>query len=166
VGTEIIFERLGAREVVAFDLDPAMVDLARKRLAAYPPERLALSVGDVTMIRARDDSFDAVVDFGIIHHVADWRAALAEIRRVLRPGGRFYFLEVTRQALERLVFRRFLEHPPEDRFNRVEFVDELERQDILVGANVVERFLGDFIFGVGHRASKQQAALATRGGNR
>src|SRR5262245_27864331 len=97
VGTEIIFERLGAREVVAFDLDPSMIDLARKRLATYPPERLTLSVGDVTKILAGDDSFDAVVDFGVLHRVPDWRAAVAEIRRVLRPGGRFYFLEITRQ---------------------------------------------------------------------
>ena len=35
VGTELIFERFRAREVHAFDLDPEMVELARKRLAKY-----------------------------------------------------------------------------------------------------------------------------------
>ena len=36
VGTQIIFERFGAREVHAFDLDPDMVQRARRRLAVYP----------------------------------------------------------------------------------------------------------------------------------
>lgn len=89
VGTEIIFERFGAREVHAFDLDPDMVNRARRRLAVYPPERLRLDVGDATAIDAADESFDAVFDFAIIHHVPDWQRAVSEIRRVLRPGGSF-----------------------------------------------------------------------------
>jgi len=42
-----------------------------------------------------------VFDFAILHHVEDWRAALADIARVLRPGGRFSFEEVTATALAR-----------------------------------------------------------------
>ncbi len=93
VGTEIIFERFGAREVHAFDFDPDMVRLARRRLTRYPPGRLRLTVGDVTAIDEADASFDAVFDFGIIHHVPDWRAAVAEVRRVLKPGGRFFAVD-------------------------------------------------------------------------
>ena len=37
-------------------------------------------------------------DFGIIHHVPQWRRALAEVARVLKPGGRFYAEEVLRGA--------------------------------------------------------------------
>ncbi len=149
VGTQIIFEQLGAREAQAFDIDPAMVELARGRLKAYPPERLKLSVGDATAIDAEDGSFDAVVDFGILHHVPDWQAAVSEIRRVLRPGGRFFFMEVTRRALTRRSYRHFFAHPAENRFSRAEFIAELERQRIAVGSNVVERFFSDFIYGVG-----------------
>lgn len=154
VGTEIIFERFGAREVHAFDLDPEMVKLARRRLARYPAERLTLTVGDATAVKADDASFDAVFDFGIIHHVPDWQHAVAEVARVLRPAGRFYFLEVTKQALERAVYRKLFVHPTENRFGKEEFVTELERHGIRVGAKVVERFFGDFIFGVGRRVSK------------
>lgn len=151
VGTEIILERFGAREVVAFDLDPDMVAKARARLARYGSERVRLWVGDATAIAADDASFDAVVDFAIIHHVPDWKAAVAEVRRVLRPGGVFLFEEVTRQALERWAYRTFLEHPTENRFSAQEFLAELERQGIVVEGRSVQWFFGDFFSGAGRR---------------
>ena len=151
VGTEIIVRRFGATHVTAFDLDPDMIRQAHRRLSRYAPERLRLFVGDVTAIDAPDEAFDAVFDFGIVHHVPEWQAAVREIRRVLRPGGRFFFEEVTAQALSRWAYRTFLDHPRENRFSGAELVAELERQDIVVGRNVVERFFGDFIIGVGRR---------------
>lgn len=151
VGVEIIFERFGASEVDAFDFDPVMVEEARRRLARHPEERLRLSVGDASAIPAPDASFDAVFDFGVIHHVPDWRAVVSEVRRVLRPGGRFFFEEVTSHALARWTYRTLFEHPEEDRFSGEEFVDELERRGIGVGSNYVERFFGDFVIGVGLR---------------
>ncbi|MNS09678.1 putative S-adenosylmethionine-dependent methyltransferase [compost metagenome] len=151
IGVETIFRRFGAAKVHAFDLDPDMVAKARSRLAVYPPERLTLYVGDATHIPEPDASFDAVFDFAIIHHVPDWRVAIAEIRRVLKPGGRFFFEEVTRHALERWSYKTFLDHPTEDRFSGREFVAELERQGIAVGGTFEERFFGDFVIGVGRR---------------
>lgn len=152
VGTEEILNRFGAREVHALDLDPDMVRLARARLANYPPERLRLAVGNVTQLEADDAAYDAVFDFAILHHVPVWQDAVAEIRRVLKPGGRFYFQEVTRHFLDKWFYRTFLEHPTENRFSGREFIEELERQGIQVGADWVERGGGDYLYGVGRRA--------------
>ena len=151
VGTEVIFERFGAREVHAFDLDSDMVERARRRLKGYTPDRLDLRVGDVTSIDAEDQLFDAVFDFAIIHHVPLWQRAVSEIRRVLKPGGKFYFEEVTSHALNRWSYRTFLDHPTQNRFSAAQFIAELERQGIVVGDNFVERFFGDFVIGVGRR---------------
>lgn len=161
VGTEIIFRRFGAREVHAFDIDPDMVEQARRRLSSYPPDRLRLYVGDAAAIDEDDESFDAVFDFGIIHHVPQWKNAVSEVARVLRPGGRFFFEEVTSRALNRWSYRTFLEHPAENRFSREQFIAELEKQGVLTGPNFVERFFGDFIFGVGRRAETFQKEPAT-----
>ena len=151
VGTQIILGRFGAGHVTAFDLDPDMVARARRRLASHIPERVSVSTGDATSIDAAESSFDAVFDFGIIHHVPEWRAAVAEVARVLRPGGRFYFEEVTRHALQRWSYRTFLEHPEWNRFSGREFVAACHDAGLDVGDRWVERFFGDFVIGVATR---------------
>lgn len=153
VGTEIIFDQFGAGEVHAFDFDPDMVGWAQKRLSRYFPNRLNLYVGDAAAIDEPDASFDAVFDFAIIHHIPNWKDAVSEVARVLKPGGKFYFEEVTSHALGRWFYRTFLEHPQSQHwFNKEKFVAELEGNGIMVGPNVVERFFGDFIIGVGCRS--------------
>lgn len=152
VGTEIILERFGAGCVDAFDLDPDMVEKARRRLARFPEGRARVTVGDAAAIEAEDACFDAVFDFGIVHHVPDWRKAVAEVARVLRPGGRFFFEEVTSHALARWSYRTFLEHPRDDRFSAAQFVAELESRGVEVGSRFVTRFFGDFVIGVGRRS--------------
>lgn len=147
VGTEIILDRFGAATVDAFDVDPDMVDRARRRLAEHG-ERVRLWVGDASAIEADDATYDAVFDFGIVHHIPEWRSAVAEVARVLRPGGRFFFEEVTQHALDRWSYRTFLEHPADDRFTGTGFVDACEHAGLHVGERWVERFFGDFVFGV------------------
>lgn len=147
VGTGIIVERFGAHHVVAADLDPAMIDVARSRLTERE-RQVALTLGDAEHIAAPDAAFDAVFDFGIIHHIPDWRAAVTEVHRVLRPGGRFFFEEVTRHALDRWSYRTFLDHPEHDRFTESELIAELEQQGLAVGDNWVTRVFGDFVIGV------------------
>ncbi len=116
VGTELILARSGAERVDAFDLDPEMVALARRRLRRHG-DRVRVGVGDVEHIDAEDGAYDAVFDFGIIHHVPDWRNALSEIHRVLKPGGRFYAEEVLEKFILDPLWRRVLVHPLEDRFS-------------------------------------------------
>ena len=147
VGTQIILEQFGAAHVTAIDLDPAMIDRARERLRDHG-DKEALRTGDAEHIDAPDDSFDAVFDFGIIHHIPNWRASIEEVHRVIRPSGRFYFEEVTSHALARWSYRTFLEHPEHDRFGAFGFVHELETQHLHVGDRATTRFFGDFVIGV------------------
>ena len=72
----------GAR-VVGIDLSPRMVDEARRR---HPGAELVQ--GDAAATDFGDGSFDAATSSFCLQHVADPRAVLVEIHRVLRPGGR------------------------------------------------------------------------------
>lgn len=125
VGVEVILERFGAESVDAFDLDPRMIAEARSRLSKYG-SRVRLWVGDASRIGVPDAHYDAVFDFGIIHHVPDWRSVLVEIGRVLRPGGRLYAEEVLRPFIVHPITRRLLEHPLHDRFDEPTFRDGIE----------------------------------------
>ena len=151
VGAEIIVRRFGAARVYAFDLDIAFVRQAHRWLGEQHPRTMHFGVADAAAIPAADEVFDAVFDFGVLHHVPDWRAAIAEIRRVLRPGGRLFFEEITRQALGRWVYRTFLEHPTHDRFSGEQLLAAIEHQGIHIGGQFVYRMGGDLIVGVGHR---------------
>lgn len=152
VGVEIILKRFGAASVDAFDFDPDMVARARRRVARFGT-RVRLWIGDAAAIAAPDAGYDAVFDFGIIHHVPEWRTAVTEVARVLRPGGRFLFEEVTSHALDRRLYRTLFDHPERDRFSGTEFVAELELHGIRVGDRWRQRFFGDFVFGAGTRTS-------------
>lgn len=157
IGVEIIFQRFGAERVTALDIDPRMIDLARTRLASIPKHRLNLAVGSATAIPANDESFDAVFDFGILHHVPDWQKAVREIARVLRPGGLFFFEEVTRQALERWLYRTFFDHPAANRFGVEDFAAELARNAISVEGTIESLIAKDFFVGVGRHLTTVEA---------
>jgi ubiquinone/menaquinone biosynthesis C-methylase UbiE len=150
-GMEIILRRFGAGRVFGIDLDPEMIARARKRLLGYA-DRADLALGSVTAIPAADESFDAVFDFGVIHHVPAWQDAISEVRRVLKPGGIFVFEEVSKQALDRWIYRALFEHPKENRFTAKAFTAALKDHGIAAGENLVSFFLGDFFAGVGQRA--------------
>lgn len=148
-GAQTLLRGFGAAHVTAVDLDPAQVRRARRRL--YGEQRATVQQGDITSLPMSAASVDAVADFGIIHHVPDWRAAVAEVARVLTPGGQFVFEEVTSHALDRASYRMLFEHPREDRFTGHEFVEELERQGLVVGGSFTQKFFGDFVIGVAVR---------------
>ena len=157
VGTELILARSGAERVDAFDLDPEMVALARRRLHRHG-DRVRINVGDVEHIEAEDSVYDAVFDFGIIHHVPDWRNALSEIHRVLKPGGRFYAEEVLERFILDPLWRRLLVHPLEDRFNYDCFRQALAE----TGFQVVEsrQLWGQFAWFVADKPSPGSATPA------
>lgn len=70
------------------DYDEAMVQEARRHLAPFG-ERVRVERADATALDYPDASFDGVCSFIMLHHVGDWERALAEVARVLRPGGSF-----------------------------------------------------------------------------
>ena len=121
VSTALILDRLRPRCLAAFDFDPSMVQLARRRLARrHHGQRFHLAVADATRMPYGEGLFDAVFESGVLHHIPDWRAALREVGRVLRPGGRFCFAEPSRDRLLRGIYR-ILPHAFESTFHADEW---------------------------------------------
>jgi ubiquinone/menaquinone biosynthesis C-methylase UbiE len=82
---EPLVRLLRPARLVGLDVDPS----ALARAGARSPGGAELVEGDVRRMPFPAASFDAVVDFGTVYHVADPERALAEIARVLAAGGCF-----------------------------------------------------------------------------
>jgi ubiquinone/menaquinone biosynthesis C-methylase UbiE len=76
-----------AREVVALDLTPQMLAKARERCAKAGLSNITFHEGSATALPFADGAFDVVVTRLSFHHFLEPAAVLAEMLRVLRPGG-------------------------------------------------------------------------------
>ena len=154
VGTEIILDQFGARRVDAVDLDPRMIKRAQKRLAGRPAR---LWVADATRLEVDDSLYDAVFDFGIIHHILDWRKALREVWRVLKPGGHFYAEEALRDLISQRVCRALFDHPWADPFDHEQFIAALGQTGfrVLAHQQIWNRF-GWYVAQKGTRANDRR----------
>jgi SAM-dependent methyltransferase len=77
-----------AGEVHGQDLSPVMVSTAVEHWARVPGAQPRFSVGDAARLPFTDGVFDAAFHFGGINLFDDIRAGMAEMARVVRPGGR------------------------------------------------------------------------------
>lgn len=125
-GIELIYDFFGATVVDAFDMDSKMIARIRQR-KSYRKPTTHLWTGNVRQIPVASNRYDAVFNFGVIHHVVNWRAALAEVFRVLKPGGRFFCEEILKHYITHPVWGRLMKHPQNDRFDRTAFVLALKQ---------------------------------------
>jgi len=83
-----------ARHVTGSDLTPAMLEQARERQRQAGLTNVTWDQGDATALPYADGAFDLVVTRYSFHHFLNPRAALAEMRRVCRPGGKLAVIDV------------------------------------------------------------------------
>lgn len=83
--------------VTGVDPNPFMFDYAREsaEAAGLPSDALELKLGVAEDIPVESGSFDTVICTLVLCSVPDVKASVKEIRRVLKPGGKVYFLEHT-----------------------------------------------------------------------
>jgi SAM-dependent methyltransferase len=75
----------GAQTLLAADFSPTAVAIAAKAVAGLPCQ---LEVADIGCLPHSDNRFDIVISCETIEHVPDPQGAVAELARVMRPGGR------------------------------------------------------------------------------
>jgi ubiquinone/menaquinone biosynthesis C-methylase UbiE len=80
------FAKAGAR-YTGIDLTDAAVELAKRRFELFDLPG-TFRVTDAERLDFPDNSFDLVYSHGVLHHTPDTTAAIREIHRVLRPGGK------------------------------------------------------------------------------
>ncbi len=114
---------------------PVVVDRSPEMLARAAAKGLETVQADAQRLPFDDGAFDAATMISMLHHVEDRPAALAEARRILRPGGRLVLMGFTREDSTTLWIldyfpssRAWMDatHPP-----LATFLDELPGADTL-----------------------------------
>jgi len=95
---DVVLARMSELEVIGLDIDPGMIEIARKRVEKEGlSERVRFVVGDVQKLPFADRSADLIISRGSLVFWQDKVAALREVHRVLKPegyallGGRYLF---------------------------------------------------------------------------
>lgn len=146
IGAEVIVKQFCTQKVIVTDIDPGMIELARKSLMPELADKVEFRVVDAMAIGEPDNKFDAVFSFGVIHHTEDWRKAVKEVARILKSEGEFFFEEFLRPFIRAFTLAS---HPRGGEFGFEEFKDELEKNHISI-INI-RRFGNIGIIGVGKK---------------
>jgi len=125
-------------QVTAVDLTENALTVARQ-FAERRGVSIDFRLGNAEGLDFPDASFDAVYSFGVLHHTPDIGRSVAEVHRVLRPGGTAYVMLYHRDSLVNLVHRalRLPYESPTDRKDHCPVVYTFSRG----GAR---RLFGDF----------------------
>jgi ubiquinone/menaquinone biosynthesis C-methylase UbiE len=137
-GLELLAKAFRPARLVGFDLMPEQIERAkRRRLDAE------IAVGDITNIAHPDATFDGAFVFGILHHVVEWRPALRELARVLKPGGVLLVEEIHGRFVEVQDKVIGTSHPPGAAFDWPQFMNGLA----IAGLTIVgdQKLLGSAI---------------------
>lgn len=132
-GIDLLYQLFKVASVDAFDVDPKMISLVCRRYQTRK-RRTRLWVGNIRHIPVAGASYDAVFNFGAIHHVVRWRQALGEVFRVLKPGRPFYCEEILSKYITHPLLGRLMDHPQEDRFDTPQFITALQQEGFRIRA--------------------------------
>jgi ubiquinone/menaquinone biosynthesis C-methylase UbiE len=94
-------------DVIGVDIDPEQIDSAR--LAAGAQAGVGFLVCDATSLPFPSGHFDFVYSNKTTHHIRNWPEAVAEMARVLKPGGRLIYSDFVAPVGHRLPTRRGVE---------------------------------------------------------
>lgn len=133
-GARLIDKYFHPKKVYGIDLDPKMIVLANKG----NPRKFNFQVGDASKLQFRNNSFDGIFDFGVLHHIPNWKEAVDEAYRVLKQGGQIFIedfsIETFNISLGK-VFHGFLDHPYDSMYKRNDFMRYFES----VGFKIVKK---------------------------
>lgn len=124
-GARLIHKLWKPKKYIGIDFDEKMVERARRNTPGLEFEQ-----GDAAKLRFDDASFDGVIDFGIVHHIPNWKDAISEAYRVLKPGGYFVLEDLSIESFKIPILGwmlyKLLDHPYGDMYELEEFYRHIE----------------------------------------
>jgi len=126
-GTKLIQKYFSPKKIYAVDIDEKMLKKAQKK---NNDTNIIFEIADVTKLPYADNTFDAIFDFGMIHHIVEWKVCLKELKRVLKPNGELILEDLSIESFETffgIFLKFFLKHPYEKMYKLKDFLKYLEK---------------------------------------
>ena len=127
IGATLIRHYFSPSRIYAIDLDQRMIDMAKRHKLC---DSIIFEVGDASRLRFEDGQFDAVFDFGVIHHIPNWENCISELRRVLKIGGELIVEDFSIETFETTtgrILRKLTDHPYERMYRRKDLIEYLKK---------------------------------------
>lgn len=141
-GAKLITQAFAPAQMHCQDIDYRMIKKAHQYLSPAERKNICFHVGDVSCLPFDNNTMDAVFGFGVLHHVPNWRTAVAEISRVIKPGGVYYLEELYPALYQNILTKHVLLHPKEDRFESHDLKTALEKSCLPVYRTLENTKLG------------------------
>ena len=88
-GSTAIFHAPSVRHILAIDISPKMIEIARQKADQANVENVTFDESTIEDLSVADHSLDVVLGLSILHLLDDKEAAIAKVHRMLRPDGVF-----------------------------------------------------------------------------
>lgn len=99
LGAIFLAGKLKDASFIAIDNEHDMVEAAAQNVrGAGLQDRIRVEWGDALALDFSDESFDTVISITVLHHVPGYERAVAEVARVLKPGGMFMIMDLDFKA--------------------------------------------------------------------
>ncbi len=141
-GASIIQREFSPGFLCAMDLDHLMIRRAFHYLGPQERQTISFCVADALHLPQPDGAFDAVFGFGVLHHVPDWQGALAEVGRVLKPGGTYFLEELYPTLYQNFITKHILLHPTQNRFGGEELKIALDAANFSIQSSFELKLFG------------------------
>ena len=124
------------RAIVGIDIHPDAVEAAQ-RAAARMGDTIQVRLADAARLPIESESMELVFCHQLLHHCTDPVSVLAELRRVLVPGGWLLIAESCRSFLQWWPVRLLFRHPHRDQYTAAEYAALVRDSGFTVGASGV-----------------------------
>ena len=115
----------GVNSYTGLDIMPEQLEIARNRKL---PNACFVQGSADDLSRFEDKSFDAILDFCILHHVEGWRTFFDESRRVLKDSGSIYAADLSKTCIHIVDALLHWGHAEEALFTLKEFEEEANKR--------------------------------------
>jgi ubiquinone/menaquinone biosynthesis C-methylase UbiE len=96
--------------LILSDISKGMLEIVREKFKDYP--NVSTEIIDIQDIAYADNSFDIIIANSMLYHIPNLPKAVAEVYRVLKPGGKFYATTIGAKGMNEYLHEKMKEFNP------------------------------------------------------